>query len=245
MALRLDFCTLFPEFFQGPLQSSILKRAAIQGHVSYFLHNIRDWSTDKHRTVDDRPFGGGPGMVLKPEPIFALFESLNLPAGTPVILTSPRAPLFQQQDALQLARADRVVFLCGHYEGIDERVREQLCTHLYSIGSYVLTGGEPAALVMADAMVRLIPGVVGSAESIEQDSFMDSLLDCPHYTRPAQFREWSVPEVLLNGNHAEIARWRRQQQLAATLRYRPELLEKAELSATDLAFLNSLKEIHS
>lgn len=242
MTMQLDFCTLFPGFFQGPLQTSILKRAAEQGAVRYVIHNIRDWSSDKHRTVDDRPFGGGPGMVLKPEPIFALLESLYLPEGTPVILTSPRAPLFQQQDALTLSEAERLVFICGHYEGVDERVREHLCTHVFSIGSYVLTGGEPAALVMADAIVRLLPGVVGCADSILQDSFMHALLDCPHYTRPAQFRDWAVPEVLLKGHHAEIARWRRQQQLMATLKYRPDLLEQAELTAADRDFLSALKE---
>ena len=242
MTLQLDFCTLFPDFFTSPLNSSILRRAAAQGQVSYQLHNIRDWAHDKHKTADDRPFGGGPGMVLKPEPIFALFEALALEPGTPVVLTCPRAPLFQQEDALMLARQPRVVFLCGHYEGIDERVREQLCSHLYAIGSYVLTGGEPAALVMADAIVRLVPGVVGCPESIEQESFQEPLLDCPHYTRPAVFRDWAVPEVLLGGNHAAIARWRREQQLKATLQYRPDLLARAELSPDEQRWLEQLRQ---
>ncbi|PIQ25367.1 tRNA (guanosine(37)-N1)-methyltransferase TrmD [bacterium (Candidatus Blackallbacteria) CG17_big_fil_post_rev_8_21_14_2_50_48_46] len=240
--MHLDFCTLFPDFFSGPLHSSILKRAAEQGNASYHLHNIRDWSRDKHRTVDDRPFGGGPGMVLKPEPIFEMFETLHLPENTPVILTTPRARLFQQSDALALAKLPRVVFLCGHYEGIDERVQENLCTHFFSIGSYVLTGGEPAALVMADAIVRLIPGVVGCSDSIEQDSFMDDLLDCPHYTRPAKYRDWTVPEVLLNGNHAEIAKWRRRQQIIATWKYRPDLLKLETLKPEELKLIQTLEE---
>lgn len=240
--MQIEICTLFPDFFSGPLQSSILKRAQDSDKVRFQLHNIRDWSQDKHRTVDDRPFGGGPGMVLKPEPIFEMFESLNLPVGTPIILTTPRAPLFRQKDAEELAQANHLVFLCGHYEGIDERVCEQLCTHAFSIGSYVLTGGEPATLVMADAIVRLIPGVVGCADSVLQDSFSEDLLDCPHYTRPATFRDWTVPEVLLSGNHAEIAKWRRKEQILATWKYRPDLLDQAQLTPAEKDFLRALNE---
>jgi tRNA (guanine37-N1)-methyltransferase len=243
--MHIDICTLFPDFFSGPLQSSMIKRAQEQNLVHFDLHNIRDWSRDKHHTVDDRPFGGGPGMVMKPEPIFEMFETLALPENTPIILTSPRAPLFGQKEAIELSQASRLVFLCGHYEGIDERVSTELCTHAYSIGSYVLTGGEPATLVMADAIIRLIPGVVGCADSIVQDSFMDDLLDCPHYTRPAKFREWSVPDVLLSGNHAEVAKWRRKEQLLATLKYRPDLLAHAHLSPAETNLIQALKEENS
>lgn len=197
------------------------------------LHNFREFTTDKHHTVDDRPFGGGPGMLIKPEPIFDCIESLQLEAGTPIIMTSPRAPLFTQQDAIELSAYSRLVFVCGHYEGIDERVQEHVCTHAYSIGSYVLTGGETAALVMLDAIVRLLPGVVGKMDSVEQDSFMDGLLDCPHYTRPADFRGWKVPEVLSGGNHAEIAKWRHKQRLLATRHWRPDLWQQYTLSDRD------------
>lgn len=222
--MKLEICTLFPDFFTGPLSSSILKRAQQQHLLQIQLHNIRNFTHDKHQTADDRPFGGGPGMVLKPEPVFACVESLQPEPGTPIILTSPRAPLFTQQDAIDLSGYSRLIFLCGHYEGIDERVQQHLCTHVYSIGSYVLTGGESAALVMLDAIVRLIPGVVGKMDSVEQDSFMDGLLDCPHYTRPAEFRGWKVPDVLLSGNHAQIEAWRHSQKLQETARWRPDLL---------------------
>ena len=222
--MQIDLCTLFPDFFTGPLTSSILKRAAEKERVRYACHDIRDFTTNKHRRVDDRPFGGGPGMVLQAQPVFDCIESLELPPETPVILTSPRAPLFTQADAVKLSQQERLVFLCGHYEGMDERIREALCNHVYSIGSYVLTGGEPAALVMLDAIVRLIPGVVGTRASVIEDSFMDGLLDCPHYTRPASFRGMDVPDVLQSGDHARIAAWRAEQKRAETLRWRPDLL---------------------
>lgn len=221
--MKLEICTLFPDFFNGPLQASIVGRAVKQGHLQVGLHNPRDFTTDRHRTVDDRPFGGGPGMVLKPEPLFDCVESLNPEPGTPIVMTSPRAPLFTQRDAEQLSAYSRLIFICGHYEGVDERVQSQLCTHAFSIGSYVLTGGELAVMVMLDAMIRLIPGVVGKMDSVEQDSFMNGLLDCPHYTRPAEYRGWKVPDVLMGGNHAEIARWRQLQQLRETRRWRPDL----------------------
>lgn len=221
--MKFEICTLFPDFFESPLNSSILKRAAESQTVTYQRHNIRDFAHTKHRTADDRPFGGGPGMLLKPEPIFACIESLDLAAGTPVIMTSPRAPLFDQAAALELSQFPQLVFICGHYEGVDERVRERLCTHAYSIGSYVLTGGELATLVMLDAIVRHLPGVVGKMDSVEQDSFMDGLLDCPHYTRPADFRGMGVPDVLLSGNHAAIADWRLAQKKTQTQHWRPDL----------------------
>lgn len=240
--MKVDICTLFPDFFQGPLQSSIMGRASTQQWVQYRLHQIRDFTHDRHRTVDDRPFGGGPGMVLKPEPVFECLEALAPEPGTPIILTSPRAPLFTQQVAIELSGYSRLIFVCGHYEGVDERIRDQLCSHVYSIGSYVLTGGELATTVMLDAIIRLIPGVVGKMDSVEQDSFMDGLLDCPHYTRPAEFRGESVPEVLLSGNHARIEAWRHQQKLLQTRRWRPDLWEDYPLSAQERARLQTALE---
>lgn len=236
--MKLDICTLFPRFFDSPLQSSILGRALDSELLQVKLHNIRDFSTDKHRTVDDRPFGGGPGMVLKPEPLFDCVESLQADAGTPIIVTTPRAPLFTQADAIELSSYSRLIFVCGHYEGIDERVHDHLFTHAYSIGSYVLTGGELASLVMIDAIVRLIPGVVGKMDSVEQDSFMEGLLDCPHYTRPASYRGWGVPDTLMGGNHAAIERWRHQQKLRATRQWRPDLFASYPLTPADKKLLD-------
>lgn len=237
--MNVDICTLFPDFFIGPLNSSIMGRAQANERVRYKLHNIRDFAKDKHHTVDDRPFGGGPGMVLKPEPVFDCLSALNIEAGTPIILTSPRAPLFCQQDAIDLSAYSRLVFICGHYEGIDERVREHLCTHVFSIGSYVLTGGELATSVMLDAIIRLIPGVVGKMDSVEQDSFMAGLLDCPHYTRPAVYQDWPVPDVLLSGNHAHIEAWRQKQKLLETQRWRPDLWEEYSPTQSDQKLLES------
>lgn len=235
--MKIEICTLFPGFFDSPLQSSILGRAIRADILRVNRHDIRSFCTDRYQKADDRPFGGGPGMVLKPEPVFACVESLGLEPGTPVIVTTPRAPLFTQQDAIRLSDYSRLVFLCGHYEGIDERVHEQLCTHAYSIGSYVLTGGELASLVLIDAIVRLIPGVVGKMDSVEQDSFMDNLLDCPHYTRPAEFRGQRVPEVLLGGNHALVEKWRLQQKLRATRQWRPDLFKDRDLSEAERKLL--------
>lgn len=235
--MKVEICTLFPDFFSGPLDASILGRARSGKLLDVRLHNIRDYTHDKHQKVDDRPFGGGPGMVLKPEPVFECVEALALEPGTPVILTSPRAPLFTQQTAIELSAFSRLVFLCGHYEGMDERIQTHLATHTYSIGSYVLTGGEPATLVMLDAIVRLIPGVVGKMDSVEQDSFMQGLLDCPHYTRPAEFRGWKVPDILLAGNHSHIALWRQRQKLLETRRWRPDLFAQHVLSDSEKALL--------
>lgn len=235
--MKLEICTLFPGFFDSPFKTSILGRAVSAELLELKLHDIRDFTTDKHHRADDRPFGGGPGMVLKPEPVFACVESLQPEPGTPIIVTTPRAPLFTQADAVALSAYSRLIFLCGHYEDIDERVNAQLATHAYSIGSYVLTGGELASLVMIDAIVRLIPGVVGKMDSVEQDSFMEGLLDCPHYTRPAEFRGWGVPPTLLGGNHAEIEKWRQREKLLATRKWRPDLFGQYSLSRQDQKLL--------
>lgn len=228
--MRIDILTLFPAMFRGPFQESIIKRAIDKGLIEIEFHNIRDFSTDRHHTVDDAPYGGGPGMVMKPDPVFAAVESLDLPPETPVVLLSPQGRLFNQRMAEDLASQDRLVLVCGHYEGVDERIREHLITDEISIGDYILTGGEIPAMVLVDAVARLVPGVLGSEESITTDSLSSGLLQFPLYTRPADFRGWKVPEILLSGNHQEIARWRRKQSLQRTAERRPELLEVAELS---------------
>lgn len=235
--MKVDILTLFPGMFTGPLQESILKRAQAKEQLRVNVHNLRQWTTDKHHTADDRPFGGGPGMVMKPEPIFAGVESLQLPPQARVILTSPRGHRFSQSMAMELSQCEHLVLICGHYEGIDERVAEHIATDVLSIGDFVLTGGELPALVMLDAVVRLLPDVLGNQDSAAQDSFMDHLLDCAHYTRPAVFRGWSVPPVLMSGDHAAIARWRRRDQLHTTRTYRPDLLAQAPLSVADQRLL--------
>ena len=192
------------------------------------MHNIRDYTHDKHHTVDDYPYGGGAGMVLKPDPIFEAVESIKKEAETPVILLTPQGRLFCQKIAQELANYRRLILICGHYEGVDERVSEHLVTDEISIGDYVLSGGEPAAVVVIDGVVRLLPGVLGSAESLLDDSHVSGLLEYPQYTRPPVFRGWSVPEVLLSGNHARIAEWRHEQAIRRTMKRRPELLEKAD-----------------
>ncbi len=230
--MRIDILCLFPEMFASPLSQSIIKRARERGLVDVVVHNIRDYSHDKHRTVDDYPYGGGPGMVLKPEPIFEAVEAVRQEIGegeVPIILLSPQGRLFSQSVAQELAQHSNLMLICGHYEGVDERVCEYLATDEISIGDYVLSGGEVAALVVVDAVVRLIPGVLGSEESIRSDSHSDGLLEYPQYTRPQVYRGWPVPDVLLSGNHAEIARWRRRQAILRTAKRRPDLLEKANL----------------
>ena len=234
-ALRLDIITIFPDFFTGALEIGIIRRARQAGLVEIAAHDLRQWAMGKHRIVDDRPFGGGGGMLLKPEPLFAAIESLTgaasraaLRPGQRVVLLSPQGRVLTQKLAAELALAEQLVLLCGRYEGVDERVNEAWATDEISIGDYVLSGGEPAALVLLDAVVRLLPGALGSATSAVHDSFSDAagLLDCPHYTRPPEFRGMRVPDVLLEGNHGAIARWRKEQALAKTQRNRPDLLEK-------------------
>ncbi|MBP6002365.1 MAG: tRNA (guanosine(37)-N1)-methyltransferase TrmD [Pyrinomonadaceae bacterium] len=230
--MKIDVLTIFPEFFGQVFDFGIIRRAKIAGIVEVNVHDIREYATDKHKMVDDRPFGGGDGMVLKPEPIFAAIENLigtsvrdDYPAGTQVVLLSPQGKPFRQEMARSFADdAKHVVMICGRYEGVDERVNDVLVTDEISIGDYVLSGGEPAAIVLADSIIRLLPNALGSDTSAENDSFSDGLLDCPHYTRPAEFRGMTVPEVLLNGNHAEIEKWRHQKALEKTRLNRIDLL---------------------
>ncbi len=245
--MHFDILTLFPSMFKGPFKESIVKRAIEAGLVTIAVHNIRDWATDKHRTTDDAPYGGGGGMILKPEPIFRAVEDiLGLKEGerpqTPVILLTPQGRLFTQKVAWELSKHPRLVLICGHYEGVDERVRRYLATDEISIGDYVLTGGEIPAMVIVDAVTRLIPGVLGEPSAAFEDSHADGLLEYPHYTRPPVFRGYAVPQVLLSGNHAEIARWRRREALRRTLERRPDLLAKARLSDEDREFLRELIE---
>ena len=220
--LSIDVVTLFPEMF-APLSHSILGRAIEQGRLSVRYVNPRDFTADRHRTVDDYPYGGGPGMVMKPEPIFLAVESVTRPE-THVILLSPAGRLFTQSTAAQLAQRDHLVLICGHYEGVDERIVEHLVDDEISIGDYVLTGGELGAMVLIDAVARLLPGVLGHAESAGDESHSHGLLEYPHYTRPPEFRGWPVPERLLSGHHAEIAKWRRRQSLERTAARRPDLM---------------------
>jgi tRNA (guanine37-N1)-methyltransferase len=243
--MRLDILTLFPEMFAGPFSQSIVKRAQEKGIVTLFIHNFRDYGCNKHKTVDDYPYGGGPGMVLKPEPLFEAVEALKgegerQEVPTSVILLSPQGRLFNQDIAQELSQKEHLVLVCGHYEGVDERVREHLVSDEISIGDYVLSGGELAAMVLVDAVIRLLPDVLGSAESVADESHISGLLEYPQYTRPAVYRGWPVPEVLLSGNHGAIARWRRREALRRTWERRPELLREAVLSEEDLSFLEKV-----
>jgi len=233
----VDVVTLFPEYFAGPLNCSILARAQAAGVLRVRLWNLRDFTPEKHGKVDDAPYGGGPGMVLRPEPFFAVVAALAPSESTPVILLSPQGELLTQRRAAELARQQRLVVLCGHYEGVDERVRERLATEELSVGDYVLSGGEPAALVLIDAVARLLPGVLGNEASPEDESFSTGLLEYPQYTRPAEFAGMEVPEVLRRGHHAEVRRWRRKEALRRTYLRRPDLLARAELSEEDRRLL--------
>ncbi len=240
--IRFDIFTLFPEVFTPYLQASILQRALSAQLVDVRLHNIRDFTSDKHHVCDDMPYGGGGGMVMKPGPIFSAIEGvLGAPPACPVILLSPQGRLFTQEVAQKLSQQPHLALLCGRYEGVDERVVEHLVSDEISIGDYVLSGGELPALVLIDAITRLIPGALGDPDGAWDDSHATGLLEYPHYTRPPEFRGWRVPTILLSGDHARIARWRRQQALLRTMQRRPDLLDKAELSATDHQYLNNLK----
>ncbi|HEY6763895.1 MAG TPA: tRNA (guanosine(37)-N1)-methyltransferase TrmD [Candidatus Sulfotelmatobacter sp.] len=265
--MRADILTIFPGFFVGPLDHGITRRASEAGLIELRVHDLRDFTHDRHRTVDDRPFGGGEGMVLKPEPLFECLQSLEVApredrvAGRmkqSVILLSAQGQRFGQAAATELAALDRIVLICGRYEGVDERVADFLADREISIGDYVLSGGEIAAAVIIEAVIRLLPGALGNAASAQQESFTSGvdvpsagpnstcssggLLDYPHYTRPADFRGMAVPEVLMSGNHEEVRRWRRQRALEKTLRNRPDLIEDAELNEEDRGFVARLKE---
>jgi tRNA (guanine37-N1)-methyltransferase len=240
--MRIDVLTLFPEMFHSPLEHSILKRARAAGLLEVRCTDIRDYTTDRHRQADDCPYGGGPGMVMKPEPVFAAVESLSAEPPPPdrVILFTPLGRRFDQAAAQELSQACRLILICGRYEGIDERVHEHLVTDELSIGDYVLTGGELAAMVVIDAAARLIPGVLGKEESSESETFSEHLLEYPHYTRPPEFRGWRVPDILLSGNHGAVERWRREQSLWRTLQRRRDLFLKHELTQEDLKVLGLL-----
>jgi len=240
--MHIDVLTLFPEMFEGIFDSGIMKRAIDQKLVSIGLHNIRDYTHDKHHTTDDYPYGGGAGMVLKPEPIFEAVEAIAKKKATPIILLSPQGRLFTQEVAQELAQQSQLVLICGHYEGVDERVREHLASDEISIGDYVLSGGELAAMVVIDSVFRLVPGVLGSEESPLDDSHVGGLLEYPQYTRPPDYRGWPVPEILLSGNHAQIKSWRREQAIRRTLEQRPELLARAELSSEEERLLERLRQ---
>ena len=245
--MRFDIFTLFPAMFDGPFGDSIIKRAVEAGQLEIHVHNIRDHAEGRHRITDDYPYGGGGGMVMKPEPIFASVEAVLGPdaatgAAGPLILMDPQGALFTQQTAERLARLPRVSLMCGHYEGIDERVRKHLVTEEMSIGDYVLTGGELPAMVVVDAVARLLPGVLGNPVGAIQDSIASGLLEGPQYTRPAEYRGWRVPDILLSGHHAQVARWRRQEALRRTWQRRPDLLERAELTEADRRYLDELNE---
>lgn len=241
--MRFDVFTLLPETFAPYLQASILQKAAERGLVEFHLHNIRDYTHDKHHTTDDMPYGGGGGMVMKPEPVFEAVESvLGAPPACPVVMMTPQGRVFNQKIAQELAGHEQLALLCGRYEGIDERIREHLVTDEISIGDYVLTGGELPALILIDAIARLLPGVLGDPTGASDDSHAMGLLEYPHYTRPPEFRGWGVPEVLLSGDHGKIAKWRREQALRRTLARRPDLLETAELTKDDRKMLEALKK---
>lgn len=241
--MRIDILTLFPEMFDGPFSSSILKRAQERGLIEINLVNIRDFSTNKHHTVDDTPYGGGAGMVMRTEALFRAVEHVTsrpeyLPAR--VVLMSPQGRPLNQEIVREMSLEKNLILICGHYEGVDERVRESLVDDEISVGDYILTGGELPAMVLVDAVARLVPGVLGETSSTEEDSFVAGLLEYPHYTRPRDFRGKKVPEVLLGGHHQEIKKWRRRQSILRTLGRRPELLAQADLSSEDLELLKQI-----
>lgn len=245
--MQFEVFTLLPDVFPPYLKSSILQRARQRGLIDIRIHDIRAYTHDKHHTTDDTPYGGGGGMVMKPEPVFEAVESVlgprsaTPPPVVPVILLTPQGRVFNQRLAEGFAQHERIALLCGRYEGVDERIREHLVTDEISIGDYVLTGGELPALILIDAISRLIPGVLGDPEGASDDSHSMGLLEYPHYTRPPEFRGWKVPEVLLSGDHGRIEKWRREQALLRTFNQRPDMIEKANLSKEDLKFVEGLK----
>lgn len=239
-----DILTLFPRMFESPLAESILGKACERGLIRVRLRNIRDWTTDKHSTADDRPFGGGEGMVMKPEPIVAALETLRaeVPAPSRIVLLSPQGRLFSQDTAREFSGLERLVLLCGRYEGVDERVAEHFVDDEVSIGDFILTGGELGAMLIVDAVARLIPGVLGNEASPEAESFAEALLEGPQYTRPRDFRGYRVPEILFSGNHEAIRKWRRGQSLLRTRDRRPDLFATLRLDASDLRLLRAAEE---
>jgi tRNA (guanine37-N1)-methyltransferase len=246
--MQFEVFTLLPEVFPSYLESSILQRARQRGLLDVRVHNIRDYTHDKHHTTDDTPYGGGGGMVMKPGPVFEAVEAVlgpaagqTQPVAIPVILLTPQGRVFTQRVAEELSRHERIALLCGRYEGVDERIRAHLVTDEISVGDYVLTGGELPALILIDAVARLLPEVLGDPTGAEDDSHAMGLLEYPHYTRPPEFRGWKVPDVLLSGDHAKIEKWRREEALARTFQKRPDMLENAELSSEDLKFIEGLK----
>lgn len=242
MQMIIEILTIFPEFFNSPLESGILKRAVDAGIIDFRTINLRDFTYDSHRTTDDRPFGGGEGMVMTPGPIFEAVDSFRSSPPEPmIVMLTPRGRVLNQKIAGELASMERIIFLCGRYEGIDQRVADRCVDMELSIGDYVLSGGETAALVAVEVITRFIPGVLGCETSALNDSFATGLLEHPQYTRPRDFRGYRVPEVLLNGNHEEIARWRRKQALRITAERRPDLLKDAELTLKDIRFLEKLE----
>ncbi len=248
-SMQIDILTLFPQMFQSSLSAGILKRAIDRKLVEINTRNIRDYTHDKHHTVDDYPYGGGAGMVLKPEPVFEAVEATKSDISDkhgvdelPIILLTPQGRLFSQQIALELSKYSHLILICGHYEGVDERVREHLVTDEISIGDYVLSGGELAAMVVVDAVIRLVPGVLGSEASPIDESHSTGLLEYPQYTRPPEYRGWAVPEVLLSGNHTQIAKWHREQAIIRTLERRPELFNKANLNSEERQLIDRSKQ---
>jgi tRNA (guanine37-N1)-methyltransferase len=241
--MRIDIVTIFPAMVRALLQDGVVGRACERGVLDVAVHDLRDFTTDRHRVVDDTPFGGGPGMVMKPEPFFRAVRHIRAARGEPsaVIVPTPQGRSLTHDVAAALSREPHLVLLCGRYEGVDERVTEALATDEISIGDYVLSGGELAAVVIVDAAARHVPGVVGDARSVDEDSFADRRLDHPHYTRPAEFEGWRVPEVLLSGHHADIARWRRRESLRRTLERRPDLIDPSALDEGERAVLDELR----
>ena len=244
--MRFHVLTIFPRMFESPFAEGVVHRGIEAGLIELFVHDIRDFTHDRHRSTDDYTFGGGPGMLMKPEPLFEGVEFIrvkhNVGEEAPIMLLTPQGERLTQHSVETFAAEEDLILICGRYEGFDERVREHLATHEISVGDYVLNGGEAAAIVLVESIARLVPGVLGSNESARSDSFSSGLLQYPQYTRPAEFRGMTVPDVLLSGDHARIEKWRRQESLRRTFERRPDLLERADLSPEDRAFLDSLRE---